>query len=212
MRKADGKGVPVKRLILLLALIVAACGAGASTPTVMEGDILFQTSLSSQSRAIQLATGSKYSHMGLIILRNGKPYVFEAEATTRYTPLSRWIARGSGHHYVVKRLVDADRTLTADALQRLESSAKHFEGRPYDAVFEWSDDRMYCSELVWKAYKNALGLEIGSLQHIRDFNLSNPIVQSKMRERYGDHIPLDEPVISPAAMFQSPLLVTVARD
>lgn len=202
----------MKRFVLLLALIVAACRAGASTPAVMGGDIIFQTSLSSQSRAIQLATGSKYSHMGLIILRDGKPYVLEAEATVRYTPLDHWIARGSGHHYVVKRLIDADQALTPDALQRLESSAKHFVGRPYDAVFEWSDDRMYCSELVWKAYKNALGLEIGGLQHIRDFNLSNPIVQAKMHERYGDHIPLDEPVISPVAMFQSSLLVTVAKD
>jgi hypothetical protein len=30
-----------------------------------------------------------------------------------------------------------------------------------------------------------------------------------MRERYGTRIPLDEPVISPVAMFDSPLLVTV---
>ena len=32
-----------------------------------------------------------------------------------------------------------------------------------------------------------------------------------MRERYGDHVPLDEPVISPVAMFKSPLMVTVAE-
>jgi hypothetical protein len=30
-----------------------------------------------------------------------------------------------------------------------------------------------------------------------------------MRERYGDAVPMDEPVISPVAMFDSPLLVTV---
>ncbi len=202
----------MRRVALLLALIVTACKVGAATPVVKDGDIIFQTSLSSQSRAIQLATGSKYSHMGLILLRDGKPYVFEAEATVRYTPLDRWIARGSGHHYVVKRLGDAAQRLTPDAVQRLKNSAQQFAGRPYDLVFEWSDDRMYCSELVWKIYRNALAVEIGDLQHVRDFDLSNPVVQSKMRERYGDHIPLDEPVISPAAMFQSPLLITVAKD
>ena len=202
----------MRRPALLLLLFVTACKASTPIPEVNEGDIVFQTSHSSQSLAIQLATGSKYSHMGLIILRNGKPAVYEAEATVRYTPLDRWIARGSGHHYVVKRLSDAAQRLTPEALQRLESSAQRFAGRPYDLTFEWSDDRMYCSELVWKVYKNALGVEIGSLQHVRDFNLSNPIVQLKMRERYGDHIPLDEPVISPAAMFQSPLLITVAEN
>jgi hypothetical protein len=30
-----------------------------------------------------------------------------------------------------------------------------------------------------------------------------------MRERYGDKVPLDEPVISPVAMFKSDRLVTV---
>lgn len=30
------------------------------------GDIIFQTSKSNQSKAIQLATDSKYSHMGII--------------------------------------------------------------------------------------------------------------------------------------------------
>ena len=30
-----------------------------------------------------------------------------------------------------------------------------------------------------------------------------------MRERYGDRVPLKEPVISPAAMYDSPLLETV---
>jgi hypothetical protein len=30
-----------------------------------------------------------------------------------------------------------------------------------------------------------------------------------LRERYGGHVPLNEPVISPAAMYDSPLLETV---
>ena len=37
-------------------------------------------------------------------------------------------------------------------------------------------------------------------------------LRAKMRERYGDAIPLDEPVISPVAMFQSSLLVTVIEQ
>ena len=36
-----------------------------------EGDIIFQTSKSSQSKAILMATHSKYSHMG-IVYRGGK--------------------------------------------------------------------------------------------------------------------------------------------
>lgn len=46
----------------------------------------------------------------------------------------------------------------------------------------------------------------------RDFNLTDQMVRAKMRERYGNNIPLDEPVISPEAMFRANELVTVAEQ
>jgi hypothetical protein len=84
-----------------------------------------------------------------------------------------------------------------------------FQGKDYDVYFGWSDDRMYCSELIWKIYKEALNLEIGKLQRIRDFDLTHPLVGAKLNERYGNAIPLDEPAISPASIFHSDLLETV---
>ena len=42
--------------------------------------------------------------------------------------------------------------------------------------------------------------------------LEDPSVKAKLRERYGENIPLDEPVISPAAMFASPELETVLQQ
>jgi hypothetical protein len=70
---------------------------------------------------------------------------------------------------------------------------------------------MYCSELVYKLYDRALGIKIGDLQRVRDFDLTDAAVRAKMRERYGSEAPLDSPVISPVAMERSPLLVTVAE-
>ena len=42
--------------------------------------------------------------------------------------------------------------------------------------------------------------------------MSDPVVKAKMRERFGSRVPLDEPVISPAAMYDSALLETVRGD
>ena len=58
-----------------LTLLGCAPGAGYEP---RDGDIVFHTSRSSQSLAIQLATKSPYSHMGIVYLRDGKPFVFEA--------------------------------------------------------------------------------------------------------------------------------------
>jgi hypothetical protein len=199
-------------LACLLGLLEIGCARSDPMPPVRDGDVIFQTSHSSQSVAIQRATGSPYSHMGLVLLRDGTPYVFEAIATVRFTPLDRWIARGVGHHFVLKRLRNADTVLDAAGIDKLRIAAEQFSGRPYDVTFDWSDDRMYCSELVWKAYDRGLGIQIGALQTIRDFKLTDPAVRAKLRERYGDNVPFTEPVISPVSMFRSTLLVTVAEQ
>jgi len=160
---------------LLFAILFFVGGdnaAGKATPAFHDGDIIFQTSRSSQSLAIQRATGSPYSHMGIIFIRDGRPYVFEAVATVRYTPLESWIARGQGSHYVVKRLKDAGKVLDGNGLAKLQGATSQFAGRPYDLTFEWSDDRIYCSELVWKLYDRALNIHVGELQPLKDFNLS----------------------------------------
>jgi hypothetical protein len=66
-----------------------------------DGDIIFQTSQSEQSIAIQKATHSPYSHMGIVFFRNGSPHVYEAIKTVQYTPFRKWVDRGEGGHYVV---------------------------------------------------------------------------------------------------------------
>ena len=64
----------------------------------------------------------------------------------------------------------------------------------------------------WKIYKEALGLEIGELETLKDFDLTDKIVKEKMKERYGDNIPLNELVISPVEMFNSDKLKVVYKN
>ena len=198
------------RAPLIAITFLAWSFAGPAEAAVRDGDIVFQTSRSAQSQAIQMATHSPFSHMGLIVFRKGRPLVLEAIAHVQLTPLTKWAARGEKGRYVVKRLRD-DRVLRDPAkLAALRKAALRFAGRPYDPYFEWTDDRIYCSELVWKAYERALGVQLGPLGSLDSFDLSSRLVQAKMTERYGGKVPLGEPVISPAAIFNSPLL-EVAR-
>src|SRR5690554_6579361 len=179
---------------------------------IKNGDLIFQTSLSGQSKAIQLATNSKYSHCGIVYSDNGQFYVFEAVQPVKTTPVDKWIARGKDGHYVIKRLKNADQILKAETLQKMKQEGEKFKGKNYDLTFEWNDDKIYCSELIWKIYKRATGLEVGKLEKLSDFDLTNEIVKAKMKERYGEKIPTEEIVISPAAIFDSELLTTVKEN
>lgn len=193
--------------LVCAGVIAAAC---AETPrsayAPRTGDIVFQSSLSSQSRAIQEATGSRYSHVGVVLVRDGVPVVFEAIEPVSTTPLDRWVARGEGRHVVVKRLRAG---LSDTQARQMQAFAPRWLGRPYDLTFGWSDDRIYCSELVWKLYRQVMGIELAPLSRLKDFRLDTPAVRAKLRERYGNTLPLNEPVVPPSALFDSPLLDTV---
>ncbi|HKB60327.1 MAG TPA: YiiX family permuted papain-like enzyme [Gallionellaceae bacterium] len=191
---------------LACLLLPFACAAQAWAYTPKEGDLLFQTSRSAQSVAIQKATHSPYSHVGMLLFHKGRPFVFEAVGPVKFTPVAKWEARGKNGRYVAKR---ARKPLPPAAIATLHRLAARYAGKPYDFTFEWSDRRMYCSELVWKLYKGA-GITLAPLARLGSFDLSDPVVRKIMKQRYGSHVPLDEPVIAPSALFDSPLLITVA--
>jgi uncharacterized protein YycO len=210
------------KFILLVGGLIGACALfvftiklmGDPAPeskTLRSGDIIFQTSQSGQSKAIQLATGSEYSHRGIIYVEGDQTFVYEAIQPVKSTPLKEWIARGKNQHYVVKRLKNSEEILTTETLNKMKAVGNKFKGKNYDLYFEWSE-RIYCSELVWKIYFEATGIAIGSLQQLKEFSLTSLEVKQKLKDRYGENIPLHTKVISPESMFNSDLLVTVAAN
>ncbi len=187
--------------VLLVGLLISVSGAAE----VQDGDIIFHRSQSRQSQAIAAATKSDYTHVGIIFLSDGKPFVYEAIQPVVRTPLDQWIKRGAREHYVIKRLKDRSEI----NFSKVRKEAQQFIGRDYDWLFGWSDEKIYCSELVWKAYKRAADIEVGSLRKLKDFDLNSKIVRQTMKERYGANVPLDMDVIAPSDIFDSPKLITV---
>gem|GEM_PF-4369133 len=65
-------------LLLLTGLLFAGSIPTTESFPAQNGDLIFQVSRSSQSKAIQLATGCRYSHMGIIYQIDRQFYVYEA--------------------------------------------------------------------------------------------------------------------------------------
>lgn len=174
-----------------------------------DGDIIFQTSQSRQCEAVRIATNSKFSHCGIIYIIKGKQYVYEAVQPVRITPLEEWVSHGKDNAFVIKRLKNAPSILTPSTLEKMKDYGSQFKNKDYDLYFEWSDSKIYCSELVWKIYKNGANIELCKLESLKSFNLSNPKVKEILAERYGNQIPLEEKVVAPSQIVDSPLLETV---
>ena len=206
----------IKRILIIITtslLLFTSCGKAETYDKrkLKEGDIIFQETRGRQSRAIKLATHSRYSHVGIIFKYQNNLHVFEAVQPVRITKLNDFINRGVNRHFVIKRLHKSKKYLTIDNLRRMKIFGKKFLGKNYDLYFEWNNDRIYCTELVWKIYHRVLGIKIGKLQKLKDFDLKHSYVKKLMKERYGKNIPYNEPVISPMAMYKSKLLKTVFK-
>ena len=81
------------RLLLSLCLCASMACAGDSAPELRDGDVIFHTSRSEQSEALQRAMHSPYSHMGLIFLRDGETVVLEVPPGTDEAKAMRLLER-----------------------------------------------------------------------------------------------------------------------
>src|SRR3954469_24265931 len=86
------------KIVNIILAFVCICATtdqrlSSTIKKIKAGDIIFQTSRSDQSLAIQLATKSKYSHVGIIYEIDGIFFVFEAVQPVKFTRLDDWIAR-----------------------------------------------------------------------------------------------------------------------
>jgi len=174
----------------------------AQTVPVQDGDIIFQTSRSSQSEAIQLATQSPFSHVGIIVIQDGEPMVYEANGPVAFAPLKEWIRHGERKKYRIMRTIEP---LSEAQKADMRVAGEGYAGIPYDLQFEWSDKRMYCSELVWKIYSGA-GLRLAEPRPFSSYRLSHPEVRAKIEERWGTNVNWNELMVAPSDLAESPSL------
>jgi len=166
-------------LLLLLILSIWVITRDPNLPPLKDGDLIFQTSTSTQSKAILVATASAYTHVGLLKKQGDAWVVIEAVAHVKETPLTEWIDRGLFKRVAIYR----DSQLSAAQTQQIFSAATHLYGKPYNPFFSFDDNGIYCSELPYLAYK-AAGIPIGEIQKVADLNIDNILVKKLIAQRW----------------------------
>jgi len=137
--------------------------AGA-LPEVCSGDIIFRRGRSLVSTVVLLNDReSPFSHTGIVSLEGGIPYVIHAvpgepdtngEERVKRDLLTEFLTPEKAARFAVFRLKNGD----PDAVFQAAATAEgYYQNRlAFDKAFSIrSDDRLYCTELVWKAYLSA---------------------------------------------------------
>ena len=179
---------------------------------LQSGDLVFQGINDQQAKAVKAATRSQWSHVGIIFLHQGQPWVLEAVQPVKTTRLSHFISRNPKSFYAM-RLKNARLHIHPKNSRKAERYARLQIGKYYDSHFQCSDDRVYCSEPVWKIYKEAAGIELCKPRALKSYNLHHPAVQALIIKRYGSmgKLPMNEWMVAPSDLAESTLLTEVPR-
>lgn len=194
---------------LVLAVATARLAAGEfGGYEPKHGDVVFQSLGSSPLiDMIEGCTKSAYSHCGIVLQKDGKWLVVEAIGPVREIPLEQWIRNGTKNGFAAYRL-KAGYTAKADAFVK---AATTFLGKPYDIRYRLDDEKIYCSELVFKAFRKATGEELGRLIKLKelDWKPYEPLIK---QIENGD-VPLEREIITPVAVSRAKQLERVyTRD
>ena len=213
-----------KLLLLLLCLpLIISCVKNQNSSILYDkenlqdfdfknGDIIFQTSKSQQSKLIQEVTQSKFSHVGILYIEEDyKISVFEAGAKVKLTPLSQWINNGVENQYVIKRY---KYDINLEDMNKMYEYCIQQKGMSYDWEFQWTDNEMYCSELVWKAYKS-INIELSIISTFANLpGMNSNKIQKEIEKRYREcndcgEFNKHEYIVSPEDLYQSEKLIKI---
>lgn len=189
-------------ILLYLSLVVPALWAYWNYAP-QEGDIVFQSLPKNKLvDAIEGVTESGASHCGIVGREKDKWVVYEAfRGGVQTTPLYSYLFRGRDYGYAVYRFKPEYKKHIPETLR----CARTYLGKPYDIRYRMDDDRIYCSELIYKAYFTAAnGDALGDLVKFGTLNWQP--YESAITYFEGGPVPLDREMITPVNLSRAPQL------
>lgn len=174
--------------------------------TFKDGDIIFQEISGEFGERISAITGSPINHCGIIFFREDEVFVLEAADRVKFTPLKEWILNGVDKKIALLRYKKANDDLIATVLIQ----AKKFRGHPYDYQYSMDDEKIYCSELVYKAYKDGAGIQLCPLRKLKDLDYRGH--EEFIKKLMNGKLPLDLEIVTPVDIYQSEKLDVIYND
>lgn len=171
-----------------------------------DGDVVFQSlSRSPLTNTIEGATHSPYSHCGLVVEENGRWYVYEALGNVNRTSLRSWFFRSRDRCFAAFRLDDDHQ----QHVPKMIEYVRKCQGLPYDMRYRMDDESIYCSELVFKAYRHATGEGLGKLVKLGDLDWKP--YRAIIEQLEGGPAPTDREMITPRDLAKAEELKLVMK-
>ena len=156
------KAVPCVFLSLFFLMMTGCRFPGVFEPQM--GDIVFQCGRGQGDPPALHDDDLPFTMVGIVIVTDRGYKVVDASRTYRSYPLFRWMSHGRMEPIVFCRLKKNVFTWTSEQRERLMLDVAGRYGTPQDTEFDWSDETMYGAEMVWKTYREVLGISLCELR------------------------------------------------
>ena len=135
-------------------------------------DILFLDIDQYLFRKVAEASQSWTSHVGVAIREDNQWMIYESvDPVSKKTPLCDFLSRTRKDHVAIRRMKEEP---SAEQLKELTAFLKDNMGKKYHFGFDYNSEKLFCSKLVYKAYKKVFNLELGSLKTFKQMLAENP--------------------------------------
>ena len=165
---------------------------------LQNGDLIFRRGTSIESQIVLLTDqDSEYSHVGMIYKINDKLFVLHTvpkendddPGYIKLEPINDFLSEGKAARVAVYRLIQSslEKINIASSYAYNCYIKKYCFDNDYDLV---TDAQLYCTELIWKAYKHAgIDLVCNRLKNInvivtsRTIIMPSSIIESKLLKK-----------------------------
>lgn len=152
-------------IFLLTVFVDSAFAKGLEFAKLKTGDIIFRKEDSFLSDRFEKLDGRGYSHVGIIYLKNNQIFVLHIEQNSekndlKIVSLKKYLKYAT--RYKIKRLKTSynEKSININIQKIIKDNPK------FDFKFDLkSDDKMYCTELVYKMYERSFNKTLTKERH-----------------------------------------------
>lgn len=143
------------RLILIMSIFASLKTLALPMDELKTGDILLLDMDCYSCDLIEKQTNGPFSHSGIVLKLGNQVYVAQALGTVHHLPLQRFLNYSHKPIQVIR-----PKYINYTKRRRLiQSYQANFFNMPFDHDYTWDDEKLYCSEFIYKLLKSVYAIE-----------------------------------------------------
>ena len=187
------KGISGIILGIGMMLNMASAQNSPLSERLQNGDVVFIRHKNFKTTSVIPNGKTPYNYAGIVFIEKGIPMVFHANEPVSKTTFDNFLMMADAGEFKVKRLTEPE-LLTEEVIGTMHAYATAKLNTHYDGKLSLSTDELYNAELIYKIYRQALGIKLTEPKAIGNLK-QDAVTLDFLKEAYGDNIVNEKMVV-----------------